>query len=129
MPCSRKTEEITQQWLPLTVIAFVAFAVPTVLFATQVYSVSPPAKVFWLQNSTESSLVCTGMLFLNNWYVCTTGFQKAEQVMLIMSPLQMLALLLCNVNTNFSALTKAENGQFMLKRVIFSDKFITIISC
>ena len=101
-----------------------AFAVATTLFATQVYTVSPPAVVSRLQNSTESLLVCTGVSSLINWYVCTTGFPTAEQVMLIMSPLQMFSLLLSTVNTNFSGLTEEENRnnvciKILLKAFIF----------
>ena len=113
-----------------------AFAVATVLFATQVYTVSPPAEVSWPQNSTESTLVCTGVSSLINWYVCTTGLPTAEQVMLIMSPLQMFLLVLSTVNTNFSGLTKEENRNnicnkinFLVEGSYFLQIFKTIILC
>ena len=81
-------------------------AVATVLFATQVYTVCPAFVVSWLHNSTELLLVCTSLKFSNNWYVCTKGFPTAEQVMLIVSPLQMVRSLLSTVNRNFSGLTR-----------------------
>ena len=109
------------------------FAVATVLFATQVYTVSPAAVVSWPQNRTESSLECTRVSSLNNWYVCTTGLPTAEQVTLIMFPLQMFSFLLSTVNSSFSGLTKEENkiihaSKFQLKAVIFYG-YLQLLFC
>ena len=114
-------------------ILFVVLAIAKVLFATQENTISPSAVASWLQNSTELLLVCTGFPSLNNWYVCTIRFPTAEQVMLIMPPLQKFSLLLFIVNTNLSGLTKGEIrknlGIMLCWRQLVLLLFITIILC